>query len=125
MKKVLILASIILMVSAAASADVVSFVWNSSGDTIQGVDGDTSWWSSGDNMVNLGSYYLNLLGGSAQAVGYDGTSNGWLTQRGTRGLGIYGSENDEIDSYDKVEKLIINFDAPVYLDSFQVRSRLL
>lgn len=122
MKKILILASIILMVSATASADVVSFVWNSSGDTIQGVDGDTSWWSNNDNMVNLGSYYLNLLGGSAQAVGYDGASNGLLTQRGTRGLGIYGSENDEIDSYDKVEKLVINFDAPVYLDSFQVRS---
>ncbi|MFA5147922.1 MAG: hypothetical protein WC491_02190, partial [Candidatus Omnitrophota bacterium] len=109
MKKAFILASIILMAAATVSADQVSFVWNSTGDTIQGVDGDTSWWSSNDSMVNLNTYQLNLLGGTAEAVGYDGLCNGWLTQRGTRGLGISGSENDEIDSYDKVEKLVFTF----------------
>ncbi|MDD5736910.1 MAG: hypothetical protein PHH20_01285 [Candidatus Omnitrophica bacterium] len=122
MKKAFILASIILMAAATASADQVSFVWNSGGDTIQGVDGDTSWWSNSDSMVNLNTYYLSLLGGTAEGVGYDGLSNGWLTQRGTRGLGISGSENDEIDSYDKVEKLVFTFDAPVYMNSFEVRS---
>lgn len=122
MKKALILASIIMMASATASADLVSFVWNSSGDTIQGVDGDTSWWSSNDSMVNLNTYQLSLLSGSAEAIGYDGLCKGWLTQRGTRGLGISGSENDEIDSYDKVEKLVFTFDAPVYMNSFEVRS---
>ncbi|MFA5163966.1 MAG: hypothetical protein WC481_00160 [Candidatus Omnitrophota bacterium] len=122
MKRILVLAFIILMAAASASADQVSFVWNSSGDTIQGVDGDTSWWSSNDSMVNLNTYQLSLLSGSAEAIGYDGLCKGWLTQRGTRGLGISGSENDEIDSYDKVEKLVFTFDAPVYMNSFEVRS---
>jgi hypothetical protein len=122
MKRALILAFLISIAAATASADQVSFVWNSGGDTIQGVDGDTSWWSNSNSMVNLNTYQLNLLGGTAEAVGYDGFSSGWLTQRGTRGLGIYGSENDEIDSYDKVEKLVFTFDAPVYMNSFEVRS---
>lgn len=112
----------ILLAASTATADQVSFVWNSGGDTIQGVDGDTSWWSSGDSMVNLNTYQLSLMGGNAEAIGYDGLCKGWLTQRGTRGLGISGSENDEIDSYDKVEKLVFTFDAPVYMNSFEVRS---
>lgn len=111
-----------LLLTGTASADQISFIWNPPVDTFQGVDGDTSGWSNNDSMVGLGTNQWSLLGGTAWVNGYDGASSGTLTQRGTRGLGIWGHENDEIDSYHRVEKIVITFDQPKYLNSFEVRS---
>jgi len=88
-----------------------------------GVDGDTSGWSTGDNMVNLGTNTWSLLGGTADVTGYKaGVTSPQLTHRGTRGLGVYGNENDEVESLDKPERIEIVFDSPVLINAFQVRS---
>ena len=110
--------------SNVAIADNISFIWDTStGETLQGVDGDTSGWSHNNSMVSLGTFKWGLLGDTAEVVARVGGSRGILTHRGTRGLGIRGGENDEIDSYyGDVERLVIRFDQPTYLNSFEVRS---
>ena len=123
MKRSIILAVSIFVLSLAvpASADQISFIWDTStGETLQGVDGNTSGWSNGgSNLVNLGTSNWSLLGGTAGVVADDGKI---LTQQGPRGLGIAGGDDWEIDSYNGVEKLAINFNQPTYLNSFEVRS---
>ncbi len=123
MKRLIILAVSIFALSLAvpASADQISFIWDTStGETLQGVDGNTSGWSNGgSNLVNLGTSNWSLLGGTAGVVADDGKI---LTQQGPRGLGIAGGDDWEIDSYNGVEKLEINFNQPTYLNSFEVRS---
>jgi len=49
--------------------------------------------------------------------------DGILTHRGTRGLGVLGgSNNDEIDVVCKTELIVVAFDEPQILCSFEVRS---
>jgi len=49
--------------------------------------------------------------------------DGILTHRGTRGLGVLGgSNNDEIDVVGKTEGIVVAFDEPQTLCSFEVRS---
>ncbi len=121
---VIIIASFMVFIYGNASADVVSFVWNSSGDTIQGVDGDTSWWSNDDNVKNLYTSSWSLLNGVGTLSGYANYCGANLSQTGTRGIGIFGgSENDEIDTgVFRQEKLVVTFSQPAYLNSFEVRS---
>lgn len=48
---------------------------------------------------------------------------GILTHRGTRGLGVLGgSNNDEIDTVDSTEVIVVSFEEPQNLLSFEVRS---
>jgi hypothetical protein len=86
------------------------------------VDPDTSGWSNGDNMVNLNTNHWDLLGGTADVNGHENGNDAILTHRGTRGLGIYGNENDEVDSIDGWEHIDITFDEPRFINMFEVRS---
>lgn len=89
----------------------------------RGVDGDLSGWSTVDNMVNLSTDEWSLLDGNATVKGYTRQKNDhYLTQRGTRGLGLNGHEDDEIDSYDRPEVIEILFDLPYFVDYIEVRS---
>ncbi len=97
------------------------------GDDFVGVD-DPTTWSTTDNIVELGISEFEIFGGtgtvSAEINGVDGD----LTHRGTRGLGVYGTgddnEEDEID-YREVgtqERIYVNLDTPRWLCKFEVRS---
>ncbi len=123
-KKILaILTLFILMCSTRAKADQISFIWDPPVDTFQGVDGDTSGWSRDDSMLSLGTYSWDLLGATAEVDASVDGLRGILTHRGTRGLGIRGGEDDEIDNnHGDIERLVIKFDEPKYLNSFEVRS---
>lgn len=89
---------------------------------LSNVDGDTSMWSTSDSMVVLpGAGHWDLLDGTADVDGYI-NGQGILTHRGTRGLGINGYENDEVDSYDRPERIEITFDKPRALLYLEVRS---
>lgn len=123
-KKILaVLALFILMCSTQAKADQISFIWDPPVDTFQGVDGDTSGWSHDDSMLSLGTNSWDLLGATAEVDANVNGLSGILTHRGTRGLGILGGEDDEIDNNPgEIERLVIKFDEPKYLNSFEVRS---
>jgi len=126
MKKIFFTAAAIFLLASAGSikADEISFVWNSNGETIQGVDGDTSGWSNNGSTVNLHTNTWDLLGGTGSVNAYTNCNSSILSQTGTRGLGIFGGrENDEIDTgLFRQEKLEITFDQPTYLNSLEVRS---
>jgi hypothetical protein len=89
---------------------------------LSNVDPDTSGWSNGDNMVNLNTNHWDLLGGTADVNGHENGNDAILTHRGTRGLGIYGNENDEVDSIDGWEHIDITFDEPRFINMFEVHS---
>lgn len=122
MKKVILAAILLLLVAGTAHAEqTIGFI--SVGDTLQGVDGNTVSWSSSDfYTANLQQSSWSLLGGSADVYGLRGLQLYDLSHRGTRGLGVWGRENDEIDSYGSPESIVIAFDQPHYLNSFEVRS---
>ena len=101
-----------LLVIGMANATTISFV-----SPLSGVD-DTSGFSAGDSSVDVGTNHLNLLGGTGDV----NTNSPHLTHRLTRGLGVKGGEDDEVDSYGTQEKIIITFDTPKSLSSFEVRS---
>ena len=130
MKKILISLVMVLMItglSGLAKADDISFIWwPTDGETLQGVDGDTSSWSNADwPTKDLGVSQWNLLGGTAWVNGYRGDGTGSLTHRGTRGLGIWGGVSgidDEIDGVNLLERIEISFNQAQYLNSLQVRS---
>lgn len=88
-------------------------------DSFEGVDGDTSGWSTGDSEVNLGTNNWSLLGGNAVVYGYKNGGTYNLTHRGTRGLGVAGGESDEVDDPEKIEIVFTN---PVFINEFEVRS---
>ena len=73
-------------------------------------------------MVNLGTDNWSLLNGTATVTGYRNGGSGILTHRGTRGLGVSGAEDDEVDSIDKLERVEITFDTPHRLSYLEVRS---
>src|SRR3990167_6822801 len=95
MKRIFAVLFIVALASLSneAFADNISFIWDTStGETLQGVDGNTSGWSHNNSMVSLGTFKWKLLGDTAEVVARVGGSRGILTHRGTR-----GGENDEID----------------------------
>jgi predicted ribosomally synthesized peptide with SipW-like signal peptide len=94
----------------------VSFLYE---DSFEGVDGDTSGWSTDNSEVNLGTNTWSLLSGSANVYGYRNGGDKNLTHRGTRGLGVAGGENDEVDAPERIE---IVFDSPVLINEFEIRS---
>jgi len=96
--------------------DEISFLYN---DGFEGVDGDTSGWSTGNSTVNLSQSSWSLLGGTATVYGYKNDDPYNLTHRGVRGLGVAGGENDEVDDPEKIE---IVFLSSVYINEFEVRS---
>jgi hypothetical protein len=115
----------IIQADVALASDDISFIWDipGTGETLQGVDGVTSTWSSnGVNFNNLGTNTWNLLGGTAWVNGYGGSANGTLLHRGPRGLGIVGGEVDEVDSVGGAESIEIVFNQAQWLNSLEVRS---
>ena len=90
---------------------------------LRGLDGDTSGWSTAENLVNLSTGTWSLLNGTASVTGYTRDILGYyLTQRGTRGLGINGHEDDEVDSYGRPEVIDVSFITPHYVDYIEIRS---
>jgi len=85
-----------------------------------GVTDDTSGWSHGDGTVNLGVQHINLDLGDAYA--YENGATDIFSHRGTRGLGCYGAENDEVDCVDNTERIEIKFDKPQFINGFEIRS---
>jgi hypothetical protein len=105
------------MAIAAAESVTIRFV-----QPLAGLDGDTSGWSTSDSMVNLGTDTWSLLNGTANVTGFRAGNPGSLTHRGTRGLGIDGSEADEVDSVSSQERLEVRFASPRLLTFLEVRS---
>lgn len=126
MGRFFILAVAVILVCGAAHAEqVVNFTnYASWGETLQGVDGNTSSWSSNNSTVKLKKSSWSLLNGKASVFGYRGFSERSLSHRGTRGLGVWGNEKDEIDSYGHYpEKIEITFNnMPYWLNSLEIRS---
>ncbi len=103
---------------------------------------DCSIWSTDDTMVNLRVSSWSLLNGKAIVTGnriipspdcicdcnyIDCTcccnaEPANLTHRGTRGLGVEGLEQDEIDSVNRMEFIEISFEEPQRLRYFEIRS---
>ncbi|MBN1972642.1 MAG: hypothetical protein JW787_03325 [Sedimentisphaerales bacterium] len=125
--------AVLCLCTDLASADVISFV-----KTISNVD-DTTGWSGGNDLVELGHSY-SLLGGMAEVSGWINEDEANLSHRLTRGLGVYAGELDEIDRVDGqidqlpslaaldflpgslIEHIDIDFAADYYVSSIEVRS---
>lgn len=106
----------------AASAMMVDFTY-----PFAGIDDDTSSWSSDDSMVNLDKSISVLNGiGTVYGYRYKKWSSEWaptyLSQRGTRGLGVNPCWFNERDEINKHEMIIVSFSEPQYLNFFEVRS---
>ena len=110
--------------SEVFALSTISFVYNRHvPGGFLGVDNNTHSWSRGNYMKRLYTSGLSLLSGTGSLKAYRGRRRGYLTHRGTRGLGIYGGERDEIDSYCGIkERIEITFSKPHYLYYLEVRS---
>jgi len=114
------------MIATPAMADMISFV---DSHPLAGVDGTqlkyggTLDWSTGDGVQQINNSY-ELLSGTATVTGYiDGTYA--LSHRLTRGLGVWGAENDEVDTktVSRAERIVIDFTGlDYYVNSIEVRS---
>ncbi|MEM5772994.1 MAG: fibronectin type III domain-containing protein [Candidatus Aenigmatarchaeota archaeon] len=96
-------------------ASQVSFLHT---DNFEGVD-NTTGLSTTDNVVNLGKSTLSILSGHGAVTGFKNGGLGNLTHRGTRGLGVYPGEIDEVDDPEKIE---ITFDRAYAIDYIELRS---
>jgi hypothetical protein len=121
MKKVLTiligLALTFAMTGLARGSVTISFA-----DSIVNVDPPApTGWSTDDNVQQINSSY-GLLGGMGTVTGYiDSTSA--LSHRLTRGLGVWGAEDDEVDTKIRAEKIVIDFTGlDYYVNSIEVRS---
>ena len=124
MKKVLTiligLAVAFAMAGPAEASQTISFA-----DSIIGVDSPApSGWSTSDTDVKQINSSYGLLGGMGTVTGkIDGTYA--LSHRLTRGLGVWGAEDDEVDTQTvtRAESIEITFDVmPYYVNSLEVRS---
>ena len=115
----LITGVITLGIIGSAEAAIISFA-----DFLQGVDNPTGW-AAGDTVVQLPSSSYSLLGGMATVTGYDNNGYEYLSHRLTRGVGVWGAENDEVDTQtkDHPESIEITFPTLDYwVNSLEVRS---
>jgi len=99
----------------------ISFLYE---DNFEGVDGDTSSWSTGSATSHLNTNSWSLLNGDAEVSAYVDGNSADLTHRGIRGLGVDGGEPDEIDirNINGAERIEITFNRPYQLSYFEVRS---
>jgi hypothetical protein len=126
MKRIVFITAMCAFMAAPAMADMISFV---DSHPLAGVDGTqlnyygTVDWSAGDGTENLDQSY-SLLAGNATVSAYVNGSDGLLSHRLTRGLGVVGNEPDEVDrGISGVEHIDITFDTmPYYVNSIEVRS---
>jgi len=87
-------------------------------DNFAGVD-DTTGFSTGDNTVDLKKTAFSILSGQGSVTGFKNGGQGNLTHRGTRGLGVYPGELDEVDEPERIE---ITFTKPYLVDYVELRS---
>ena len=120
MKKLILVLTLSLVFGlgtmSLAQATVVSFI-----PAFSGIDTSTGAWSTTDDAVNLGITSFNILGGAGTVTAFNGT----FSQRGTRGIGVWGGlDTDEIDKgTNGQESIEINFPTlPYVLNSFELRS---
>ena len=123
MKKVLTIL-IGLALTFALSGLARGSVTISFADSIVNVDPPApTGWSTDDNVQQINSSY-GLLGGMGTVTGrIDGTYS--LSHRLTRGLGVAGGEQDEVDTktVTRAEKIVIDFTGlDYYVNSLEVRS---
>ncbi len=97
-----------------SNAESINFL-NSGTESLQGVDGDTSGWSSDDTVKNLKTFNWSLLGGQAALQ----STGGKLGHKGSTGIGVWRSEKDEIGLF---ETAAVSFNTPYFLKSFELRS---
>jgi len=93
----------------------ISFLYD---DLFEGVD-DSSGWSTTSSTVDLDTPTASILSGNGLVTGYQNGGEGDLTHRGTRGLGVYPGELDEVDEPERIE---IEFDDAYYLNYIELRS---
>ncbi|MCD6591217.1 MAG: hypothetical protein J7K72_04575, partial [Candidatus Aenigmarchaeota archaeon] len=107
---------------AVTPVQTVSFLYE---DSFAGVD-NTTGFSTDDSMSNLGKSHLTILNGKGDVYAYKDHTDAVFTHRGTRGLGVYGGEDDEVDARRKningIESIEITFDHPYKLHYIEVRS---
>ncbi len=108
-------------VAAPAWPDMIGFL-----DPLAGVD-DTTGWSTGDGLVGPLAHTYSLLGGMATVAAFENGDTDLLSHRLTRGLGVWGYENDEVDRHAGInspqEHIDITFDTmPYYVHEIEVRS---
>ncbi|MEF8849135.1 MAG: hypothetical protein V5A68_08410, partial [Candidatus Thermoplasmatota archaeon] len=107
--------------STDCSPRLISFLEeDASGGQMKGVTDDTSGWSHDGGTKNLGVQKINLTVGTAYA--YENGCDDIFSHRGTRGLGCWGEENDEVDCIDLTERIEIEFDQDEYINKFEIRS---
>ncbi len=121
-------------IATPALADMISFV---DSHPLAGVDGDplayggTVNWSTDDGLVGPLDHSYNLLGGRATVEAFHNGTLDDLSHRLTRGLGVYGYEDDEVDRHvdryacinEPVEHIDITFvTMPYYVHEIEVRS---
>jgi hypothetical protein len=123
-KSILILIAVFLLLfPLEAQAALISFINDpSASESIEGVDILGLDWSDNNTTKNIMRTSLSLLHNTATLSAYSNNDPWLLTHRGTRGLGILGQEEDEIDSYSNLERIEVSFNNPVYIKSFEVRS---
>ncbi len=128
MRRILFIGIMCAFFTTPAWADLISFV-----DTIAGVDGSAptydgsvSWSTVDLPAVNLSQQTYSLLGGMASVSAYNDTSTPVLSHRSTRGLGVWGGEDDEVDKQHIIginEYIDILFSTnPYYVHEIEVRS---
>ncbi|MFH1413952.1 MAG: PEP-CTERM sorting domain-containing protein [Candidatus Omnitrophota bacterium] len=121
MKKLLIVGLVgifVLGASGLANAALVSFV-----DPFSGAD-TTSGWSNSDATTTLSYSSFTILEGLGTVTAYLGDSLRNLTHRATRGLGVTGGEDDEVDYRPgrAQERIEITFANPRFIDYVEIRS---
>jgi len=86
--------------------------------------GSTNWSTDGSTKKLDHSY--SLLGGTATVAAFENGSTDLLSHRLTRGLGVWGYENDEVDRHAGInaaqEHIDITFTSLVPVDYIEVRS---
>jgi hypothetical protein len=88
----------------------------------------TAGWSTTDSPKDLGISSLSILNGDATVYGYRGSNPSTISQRGTRGLGIWGGyDPDEIDPSNTAsiaddERIDVIFTEPYCISGVEVRS---
>ena len=106
--------------NATVNKPLVSFLKE---DEFIGVD-DTTGFSDDDAAYNLGKTTISILNGAGNVTAIRTVEDSpKLTHRGTRGIGVKGGSNqDEIDTKNSFEAIVIEFLTPQQINTSEVRS---
>ncbi|MBC8468428.1 MAG: hypothetical protein H8D56_03060 [Planctomycetes bacterium] len=117
LRRAVLIVVIFAFFTVPALADMISFV-----DPLAGVD-DTTGWSTNDDQVGPLAHSYNLLGSTATVAAFENVTEKFLSHRLTRGLGVWGGEDDEVDKIGGDEHIDILFSTnPYYISEIEIRS---